>query len=403
MKPNKQHYSDIQLDTYLPKDKYTGTLIGRAWVPESNDFPIAGPTPIWLHDSCVYDLSSLAATCSELLNLGITKEQLLAGQFKKLGSVESLFANSLQRPLDKDYLHLLSPFDLQAIKACGVTFVSSMLERVIEEKAEGNADIAKDIRQKIYDTIGSTIGNLIPGSKEALELKEILIKENMWSQYLEVGIGPYAEVFTKSQPLSTVGLGADVGLHPISSWNNPEPEVVLAINNQGHIVGSTLGNDVNLRDVEGRSALLLGKAKDNNASCSIGPIIRLFDQSYSLDDVRSSLVTLNVKGPEDEYELDATNDMKKISRDVEDLVSQTISDCHQYPDGLALFTGTLFTPTQDRGETGKGFTHKAGDIVSISTNYIGTLQNTVHYSNQIAPWEFGINTLMKNLAQRNLI
>ncbi|MCF2947487.1 fumarylacetoacetate hydrolase family protein [Paraglaciecola aquimarina] len=393
----------MQIDTYLPSDQYTGTLIGRAWVPQSSDFPIAGPTPIWLHDSNVYDISSIAPTCSEILNIGISKKQLEAGNFRSLGSVAALYANSIQHPLDKNYLHLLSPFDLQAIKACGVTFVSSMLERVIEEKAEGNADVAKGIRQKIYDTIGSSVNNLVPGSTEALALKEILIKENMWSQYLEVGIGPYAEVFTKSQPLSSVGLGAQVGLHPISSWNNPEPEIVLAVNNQGKIVGSTIGNDVNLRDVEGRSALLLGKAKDNNASCSIGPIIRLFDDSYSLDDVRSSLVTLNVKGAQDEYELDATNDMVQISRDVEDLVSQTISDCHQYPDGLALFTGTLFTPTQDRGEAGKGFTHKTGDIVSISTKHIGTLQNTVDFSNQIAPWEFGISALMKNLAQRNLI
>ncbi|KXI29677.1 fumarylacetoacetate hydrolase family protein [Paraglaciecola hydrolytica] len=397
----------MQLTSYLPSDQYAGTLIGRAWVPQSKDFPIAGPTPIWLYDATVYDLSSVAATCSELLNIGITKqqleEQLEAGQFKALGSVETLYANSIQRPLDKGYLHLLSPFDLQAIKACGVTFASSMLERVIEEKAEGNADIAKDIRQKIYDTIGSSISKLVPGSQEALELKEILIKENMWSQYLEVGIGPYAEVFTKSQPLSSVGLGAQVGLHPISNWNNPEPEIVLAVNNQGQIVGCSLGNDVNLRDIEGRSALLLGKAKDNNASCAIGPIIRLFDNSFSLDDVRTSIVTLNVKGAQDGYELDATNDMTKISRDVADLVSQTISDCHQYPDGLALFTGTLFTPTQDRGEAGKGFTHKTGDIVSISTKYIGTLQNTVDFSNKIAPWEFGISALMKNLAQRNLI
>lgn len=393
----------MQLEAYLPSDQYTGTLIGRAWVPKSANFPVAGPTPIWLNDSKVYDISSLAGTCSELLNKGITKEQLEAGEFNSLGSVAELYSNSIERPLDKNYLHLLSPFDLQAIKACGVTFVCSLLERVIEEKAEGDVDIANSIRQKIYDTLGSSVSNLIPGSDEALALKEILIKEKMWSQYLEVGIGPYAEVFTKSQPLSTVGLGAEVGLHPISKWNNPEPEVVLAVNNQGQILGSTLGNDVNLRDVEGRSALLLGKAKDNNASCSIGPIIRLFDESYSLDDVKSALVTLNVQGADDEFQLDATNDMTQISRDVEDLVSQTISDCHQYPDGLALFTGTLFTPTQDRGETGKGFTHKTGDLVSISTKHIGSLQNTVHLSNQIAPWEFGINALMKNLVQRNLI
>ena len=395
----------MQLDQYLPSDQYAGTLIGRAWVPANvskNTTNVSGPSPIWLNDSNVYDLSSLAPTCSDLLNVGITKQALLAGNFPIIGSVESLLSNSLNHPSDQAYLHLLSPFDLQAIKACGVTFVCSMIERVIEEKANGNPDVAKNIRAKIDETIGSSIENLVPGSQEALELKEVLIKENMWSQYLEVGIGPYAEVFTKSQSMSSVGLGAQVGIHPISTWNNPEPEVVLAVNNQGTIVGATLGNDVNLRDVEGRSALLLGKAKDNNGSCSIGPFIRLFDESFSLNDVKSTQVTLKVKG-DDGYELEATNDMTQISRDIEDLVSQTISTSHQYPDGFALFTGTLFTPTQDRDEAGKGFTHKPDDIVVISAKKLGALQNKVHFSDQIPPWEFGISALIKNLALRNLL
>ena len=395
----------MQLDQYLPSDQYAGTLIGRAWVPANvskNTTNVSGPSPIWLNDSNVYDLSSLAPTCSDLLNVGITKQALLAGNFPIIGSVESLLSNSLNHPSDQAYLHLLSPFDLQAIKACGVTFVCSMIERVIEEKANGNPDVAKNIRAKIDETIGSSIETLVPGSQEALELKEVLIKENMWSQYLEVGIGPYAEVFTKSQSMSSVGLGAQVGIHPISTWNNPEPEVVLAVNNQGTIVGATLGNDVNLRDVEGRSALLLGKAKDNNGSCSIGPFIRLFDDSFSLNDVKSTQVTLKVKG-DDGYELEATNDMTQISRDIEDLVSQTISTSHQYPDGFALFTGTLFTPTQDRDEAGKGFTHKPDDIVVISAKKLGALQNKVHFSDQIPPWEFGISALIKNLALRNLL
>ena len=395
----------MPLDQYLPSDQYAGTLIGRAWVPASlskSTTNVSGPSPIWLNDSNVYDISSLASTCSDLLNVGITKQALLAGNFPIIGSVETLLFNSINHPSDQAYLHLLSPFDLQAIKACGVTFVCSMIERVIEEKANGNPDVAKNIRAKIDETIGSSIENLVPGSQEALELKEVLIKENMWSQYLEVGIGPYAEVFTKSQSMSSVGLGAQVGIHPISTWNNPEPEVVLAVNNQGTIVGATLGNDVNLRDVEGRSALLLGKAKDNNGSCSIGPFIRLFDDSFSLNDVKSTQVTLKVKG-DDGYELEATNDMTQISRDIEDLVSQTISTSHQYPDGFALFTGTLFTPTQDRDEAGKGFTHKPDDIVVISAKKLGALQNKVHFSDQIPPWEFGISALIKNLALRNLL
>ncbi|WP_441002441.1 fumarylacetoacetate hydrolase family protein [Pseudocolwellia agarivorans] len=395
----------MQLDHYLPSDQYAGTLIGRAWIPQNaseNTQAVGGPSPIWINDSNVYDLSSLAPTCSDLINNGVNKQQLLTGDFPIVGSVETLISNSISHPCNPDYLHLLAPFDLQAIKACGVTFVCSMIERVIEEKAGGDPLVAKNIRSKIDETIGSSIENLIPGSPEALDLKEVLIKENMWSQYLEVGIGPYAEVFTKSQSLSSIGLGAQVGLHPISSWNNPEPEVVLAVNNQGKIVGATLGNDVNLRDVEGSSALLLGKAKDNNASCSIGPFIRLFDDTFTLEDVKSTQVTLTVKG-EDGYVLEATNDMTQISRDVEDLVAQTYSKSHQYPDGFALFTGTLFTPTQDRDEPNMGFTHKINDCVVISASKLGSLQNNVHFSDQIPPWEFGISALIKNLAQRNLI
>ncbi|MBU2879911.1 MULTISPECIES: fumarylacetoacetate hydrolase family protein [Aliiglaciecola] len=393
----------MNIEKYLPEDGFAGTLIARAWLPTSSNNAVAGPAPVWLSQSGVYDLSNLAPTCSALIEKSITKADLEDMALPYLGSVEALFNNSLDKPLDKSYLHLLSPFDLQAIKACGVTFVGSMLERVIEEKAGGDPHVAKTIRDKITHTLGTSVDNLVPGSVAAEELKRVLIKENMWSQYLEVGIGPYAEVFTKAQPLSSVGFGAEIGIHPISTWNNPEPEIVLAINSRGKIVGATLGNDVNLRDIEGRSALLLGKAKDNNASCAIGPIIRLFDNTFTLTQLKSAQVKLSVSGIQDDYQLNATNDMTKISRDIEDLVSQTISDCHQYPDGLALFTGTLFTPTQDRDEKDKGFTHKPGDIVSISAQKLGSLVNTVHFSNEIPPWEFGISVLMNNLAQRNLI
>lgn len=393
----------MNFEKYLPTDGFAGTLIARVWLPQSATRSIAGPAPVWLTDSGVYDLSTLAPTCADLLNAGLSSVDFKEAELPLLGSVASLFEQSLTASFDNAQMHLLSPFDLQAIKACGVTFVGSMLERVIEEKAGGDPHSAQEIRHKIISKIGTSVDKLIPGSDEAEALKQVLISEDMWSQYLEVGIGPYAEVFTKAQPLSSVGFGAQIGIHPISHWNNPEPEVVLAVNAKGKIVGATLGNDVNLRDVEGRSALLLGKAKDNNASCAIGPIIRLFDNTFTLEALKKTQVKLNVQGQQDRYVLDATNDLTQISRDVEDLVQQTISDCHQYPDGLALFTGTLFTPTQDREEPGKGFTHKVGDIVSISADKLGCLVNTVNYSNQISPWAFGISALMKNLAQRNLL
>lgn len=386
----------------LPQDGFAGSLLGRAWLPPSATGSVAGPAPVWVKESGVYDLSHVAPTVAELLNKGFSRADVDLSSQRKVGMFDDIASNSRIVP-NAELPYFLSPFDVQAIKACGVTFMCSMLERVIEERAEGDAEKAAAVRGRINDRIGSDINDIKPGSEEAEELKSILQQEGLWSQYLEVGIGPYAEIFTKSQPLSSVGPGAEVGLHPISSWNNPEPEIVLAVNGHGEVMGATLGNDVNLRDVEGRSALLLGKAKDNNASCSIGPFIRLFDDTFSIEDVRKAEVKLRIEGIEDGFILDDGSDMSEISRDVLDLVGQTMSECHQYPDGLALFTGTLFAPTQDRGGKGQGFTHKIGDVVTISSAKLGMLQNTVTLSNQAAPWDFGITALMKNLAQRELL
>jgi len=297
---------------------------------------------------------------------------------------------------------LLAPVDLHAIKACGVTFADSMVERVIEEQADGDPDRANAIRGRVGKIIGDSLSGLVPGSEQAHKVKEVLQAEGLWSQYLEVGIGPYAEVFTKSQPMSAVGYGAEVGLHPVSKWNNPEPEIVLCVTSKGTIIGATLGNDVNLRDVEGRSALLLGKAKDNNASCALGPFIRFFDDGYTLDDVRTAELTMTVAGT-DGFTLDGTSSMTKISREPADLAAQTIGRHHQYPDGFVLFCGTMFAPTKDRDAPGQGFTHHTGDVVEITESKLGTLRNIVRLSTECPEWTFGTSALMRNLASRNLL
>ena len=363
----------------LPSDYAHGQFLGRAETP-------AGPSVLAIRQGILFDITEVAASMSG----AIQRRQFDGG--KELCPVEN--------GLPEDW-RLLSPIDLQCIKASGVTFALSAIERVIEERARGDAAEASEIRAQLEEKVGSGIRSVVPGSEEAMQLKAALIEEGMWSQYLEVAIGPDAEIFSKSPVLSSVGHGAQIGVRSDSSWNNPEPEVVLVCDSNGVVVGATLGNDVNLRDFEGRSALLLSKAKDNTASCAIGPFIRVFDDGFGIDDIRTATVELAIDGPEG-YRLDGRNDMVQISRDPLDLVEQCLSE-HHYPDGFVLFCGTLFAPTQDRDEPGAGFTHKVGDVVTITSGRIGALSNTVTLSCNAPPWRRGIAAFCKNLAERGLI
>ena len=377
-------------------DYGTGCFVGRIW-----DNNKAGPCLVTIRNEHVYDITSPnIPTMRDLLELNDVKGYLDNHIGEKIVSVQELLISSLASQ-NKQFF-LIAPCDFQAIKACGVTFAKSMVERVIEERAAGDPKKAESLRGYIGGLIGDSLQDIIPGSDKSLEVKKALVKEGLWSQYLEVGIGKDAEVFTKAQTLSSVGYGAEVGLHPISNWNNPEPEIVLAVNSKGTIQGATLGNDVNLRDVEGRSALLLGKAKDNNASCSIGPFIRIFDESYTIANMKSAHINLNIEG-KDGYILNGSSSMTEISRTPEDLVSQTCGAHHQYPDGFMLFLGTLFAPTEDRDTPGEGFTHKIGDKVTISEPYLGELINYVNLSTECPKWKFGISAMINNLSNRGLL
>jgi fumarylacetoacetate (FAA) hydrolase family protein len=378
----------MRLTDILPMDWRDATLLGRIQTP-------AGPTPVVLRGGRVMDISAFAATTADALS----RPNLAKAVGEDLGGIKDLTVASVWEDGD---LSLLSPLDLQCVKASGVTFAVSALERVIEERARGEASVATGIRERLSGRIGGDLASVRPGSEQAAELKTALIADGLWSQYLEVAIGPDAEIFTKAPCLSSVGWGAHVGIRADSIWNNPEPEVVIVCDPTGKPVGAALGNDVNLRDIEGRSALLLGKAKDNNASASVGPFIRLFGDKFSMDDVRDATVSLEVKGPEG-FVLSGASSMRLISRDPEDLARQASGANHQYPDGFALYLGTMFAPVEDRDTPGGGFTHKVGDRVKVSSSRLGVLENEVTTCDRATPWTIGILALMKNLAGRGLL
>jgi len=379
---------ELTVDDLLPADRDAGTLVGRVWI----DAPHPGPRTCVLRDGALVDLSRLAPTLAQLFDLGAPAQEVHDHAGARLCSLEDALARGA----------LLAPCDLQAVRAAGVTFATSLIERVIEERAHGDAGAAAALRAELAAVLGGSLAGISPGSPGAEEVGRVLIARGLWSQYLEVGIGADPEVFTKCQPMSAVGCGAAIGLHPRSRWNNTEPEIVLAVASRGHIVGATLGNDLTLRDFEGRSALLLPLAKDNNASCAIGPFVRLFDAGYDLDDVRNAEVQVRVEGT-DGFVEQGTNSLSGISRDPADLVNTLFGDVHQYPDGLMLFLGTMFVPHRDRLETGSGFTHLPGDLVRIRSPSLGTLTNIVTTTDRAPPWTFGVRALMASLAARGLL
>ena len=380
----------------LPADAADAALVGRVWRPG------IGPSVVAVRPDGLYDVTAAFPTVRDLAESDDPAARLRAAPGERLADLDAVLAATPVGHRDPALPHLLAPVDLQVVKAAGVTFVTSMLERVIEERVRGDAGAAAGARAEIHRLVGADPATLRPGSAPAAALREVLVAEGRWSQYLEVGLGPDAEIFTKAPVLAAVGTAADAGVHRSSTWNNPEPEVALLVSATGRIVGTTLGNDVNLRDVEGRSALLLPKAKDNNASAALGPFVRLFDGGFGLDDVRAAEVALAVDGP-DGFHLDGSSSMAEISRDPAELVAQLIGPHHGYPDGAVLYLGTMFAPTADRHAPGQGFTHTSGDLVAVSSPRLGTLTNRIRPADECEPWTFGVADLMRSLARRGVL
>ena len=384
----------MKIEETLPRDG--GVLVGRVWLPRGDGS--GRPRVVGVADGRVYDISGRFSTVTEVLNSANPSREVVPrlGVDVDLGPLARFIATPVGAARPKDQPYLMAPCDLQPVKGSGVTFLVSLKERVIEEAARGDPERAAALRDSISEELDRRLANVKPGSAEAAAAKAWLVENKLWSQYLEVAIGPDAEIFSKAPPMSAVGTGSNIGILRSSQWNNPEPEIVLAVSAAGKIVGATLGNDVNLRDVEGRSALLLGKAKDNNGACAVGPFIRLFDANFGLDDVRRAQVSLEIVG-EDGFTLSGLSRMERISRDPEALVGQTIGRHHQYPDGMMLFLGTMFSPSKDRGAPGRGFTHHVGDVVTIASPQLGSLVNRVDYCDEIEPWTFGISDLINAL------
>ncbi|MYR97722.1 MULTISPECIES: fumarylacetoacetate hydrolase family protein [unclassified Streptomyces] len=400
MTPDNPHAAvalELTAGSTLPQDGTAGSLLARIWNPE-----VAGPSPAVVREDGVHDISGTFPTVSLLCEEEQPAAALREADGPRIGGLDELLAQTVRNPDDPSVARFLAPVDLQPVKAAGVTFAASMVERLIEERAKGDPAAAAGIRAELAEVLGGDLHGLRPGTPEAAEVKRRLVARGDWSQYLEVGIGPDAEIFTKALPLSAVGPGSRAGVLRESEWNNPEPEVALVVSSRGAIVGATLGNDINLRDYEGRSALLLPKAKDNNASCVLGPFIRLFDDTFGLDAIRSTTVRLEVYG-RDGYVLCGKSSQGRSSRAPEDLVRQLMGEHHQYPDGVVLLLGTMFAPVNDRDEPGRGFTHHPGDVVRVSTPELGTLAHEIRYSQECAPWTYGVRVLMTGLARRGLL
>jgi 2-dehydro-3-deoxy-D-arabinonate dehydratase len=173
------------------------------------------------------------------------------------------------------------------------------------------------------------------------------------------------ELFFKATRSRVSGPGEQIGIRGDSTWDVPEPELALVINRDGEIVGYTIGNDVSSRSIEGENPLYLPQAKVYSKCAAVGPHVAL---AWELADVSNLTIRL-VINRDGKVLFDGNTATSQIHRRLDELVTYLRRD-NEFPAGVILMTGTGIIPPSE-------FTLENGDVVEITIDSIGTLQNPV--------------------------
>ena len=239
----------------------------------------------------------------------------LAGELTRL-SAAGLTTHAL------DSVRLLTPVESQEVWAAGVTYLRSREARMVESEFSASA------YDRVYDA-------------------------------------ERPEIFFKSLPDKVVSPGDSVGIRRDARWNVPEPELALAINSAGAIVGFTIGNDMSSRDIEGENLLYLPQAKIYTRSCAVGPWIVV---GPTEDEARQWTIQLEIRRGAENVFAGATR-ADQIKRRFAELVEYLFRS-QAFPNGAVLLTGAGIVPPDS-------FTLEAHDAVRITISGIGTLENSV--------------------------
>ena len=256
---------------------------------------------------------------------------ILINQQNLYDHLNRLSANAevINEAQSNDYInnYLLPPIQSQEVWAAGVTYLRSRDARMEESEDAGSADCY----QKVYEA-------------------------------------ERPELFFKSFPHRVAGHNQSVNIRKDSSWNVPEPELVLYINSTGNIQAYTIGNDMSSRSIEGENPLYLPQAKVYERSAAIGPCLFVTNKQISLE----TIIHMNIYRDGKKMFDDATT-LSKMKRSLKELSTYLFLEL-DFVHGCFLLTGTCVVPPND-------FTLQENDIINISIDKIGTLTNTIAIKN----------------------